>query len=317
MLEYNCFYTPAGAAENIINQKKGKFMREFMTKVSDYLDERKNDPDRREDRLAAVVIGAVAMVVIVLLLLILWGHNAREKERLAELDRLKEEQDSEQQLVSASFEEKAAEYMAQDSSQELKQEYLTSIEELKQEYLTSIEQLGDKIEELYETMTKIEQNLEETIVQCKEEDAALQKQITVLHTEVSNIVKNLSEVQTKLYDLTDIVQVMDQKTLPMIQQQLLELRKDVERSTGDIAKLYTKIAALEQEDAKLWTYIGNLEKTLKAAVNQNITEVNNHLDELLNQLTAVENRIGKLAVQTLRYHYDAEKNTLYLEPYQE
>lgn len=293
-------------------------MREFMTKVSDYLDERKNDPDRREDKLAAVVIGAVAVVVIVLLLLILWGHNAREKERLAELDRLEEEQDLERQMVSASFEEKAAEYMAQNPGQEeLRQEYMTSIEELKQEYLTNIEQLEDKIEELYQTMIKVEQNLSETIVQCKEEDAALQKQITVLHTEVSNIVKNLKEVQTKLYDLTDIVQVMDQKTLPMIQQQLLELRKDVEQSTGDIAKLYTKIAALEQEDAKLWAYIGNLEKTLKAAVNQNITEVNHHLDELLNQLTAVENRIGKLAVETLRYHYDAEKNTLYLEPYRE
>lgn len=293
-------------------------MREFMTKVSDYLDERKNDPDRREDKLAAVVIGAVAVVVIVLLLLILWGHNAREKERLAEMDRLEEEQDLEQQMVSASFEEKAAEYMAQNPGQEeLRQEYMTSIEELKQEYLTSIEQLEDKIEELYQTMIKVEQNLSETIVQCKEEDAALQKQITVLHTEVSNIVKNLKEVQTKLYDLTDIVQVMDQKTLPMIQQQLLELRKDVEQSTGDIAKLYTKIAALEQEDAKLWAYIGNLEKTLEAAVNQNITEVNHHLDELLNQLTAVENRIGKLAVETLRYHYDAEKNTLYLEPYRE
>ena len=56
-------------------------MREFMTKVSDYLNERRNDPDKREDRLAIVIIGAVAVVVIVILLLILWRHAAEDRAR--------------------------------------------------------------------------------------------------------------------------------------------------------------------------------------------------------------------------------------------
>ena len=92
----------------------------------------------------------------------------------------------------------------------------------------------------------------------------------------------------------------------------------------DISGLYAKIAALEQEDVKLWASIGAMEKTLKKALNQNITEVNNQfdvllnqLDELVNQLKNMENRIGRLSVQTLRYRYDAEANTLYLEPYSE
>lgn len=282
-------------------------MREFMTKVSDYLDERRNDPEKQEDRLAIVVIGVAAVIVIVLLLLLLWGHAAKEREQAAQAEKPEEEQ-----IVSVTYEEEAQEYMAQDPGlEELRQE------ELRQEYLTSIEQLNSKIEELYNTMTKVEQNLSETIIQCKEEDAAMQKQITVLHTEVSNIVQNLKQIQTKLYDLTDIVQVMDQKTIPMIQEQLREIRRDMEQSHADISGLYTKIAALEREDAKLWARIGTLEKTLQSAVNQNITEVNNQLDALLGQLESIENRIGKLAVQTLRYRYDAGENTLYLEPYEE
>ena len=55
-----------------------------------------------------------------------------------------------------------------------------------------------------------------------------------------------------------------------------------------------------------------------------MTDVNNQfdllrgrLDERAAQHRTVENRIGKLAVQTLRYRYDGGENTLYLEPYKE
>ena len=44
-------------------------MKDFMTKISDYLNERRNDPERRENQLSIVIIGAVAVVVIILLLL--------------------------------------------------------------------------------------------------------------------------------------------------------------------------------------------------------------------------------------------------------
>ena len=43
-------------------------MKDFMTKILDYLNERRNDPERRESQLSVVIIGAVAVVVIVLLL---------------------------------------------------------------------------------------------------------------------------------------------------------------------------------------------------------------------------------------------------------
>lgn len=104
-------------------------MREFITKVSDYLNEMKNNPDRREDRLAVVIIGAAAMVVIVVLLLILWGHIAGERER-------KEAQNAE--IVTAVHEEDAAAYMAQDNGQET----------MNQEYLTNIDYLSGRVEEL-------------------------------------------------------------------------------------------------------------------------------------------------------------------------
>lgn len=280
-------------------------MKEFMTKISDYLNERRNDPERRESQLSVVIIGAIAVVIIILLLLVLWAYTAQvRREKEAEQ---KTEAFVEDELVAETFEEEAEEYMAENDGQEL----------IRQEYLESIDYLRDKVEELLESMTQVEQNLSETIVQYKEGDQSVLEQVRTLHADVTAIVQNLKETQTKLYDLTDIVQVMDQKTIPMIQQQILEIRQDMSKAQTDISNLYTKIAALEQEDAKLWAGIDEVEKTLKTAMDQNMTEVNNQLDVLLNQLGSVENRLQGLVSKTLKYHYDAEQNTLYLEPYSE
>ena len=275
-------------------------MREFMTKVSDYFNERRNDPERREDRLAIVIIGAVAVVVIVILLLVLWRHVAEERAQ-------KDGREEMQALETATYEENAPEYMSSGDEQEVAGE----------DYLTSIEYLGKQVEELLAAMTQVEQNLSETIEQYQEENAELRKQIGTLHTEVKTIVQNLKETQTKLYDLNDIVQIIDREKIPMIQEQILEIQSDMNQVQTDITNLYGKIAALEQEDVKLWESIGKMEQTLQTVLNQNMTEVNNQFDTLLNQINTVENRIGKLAVQTLKYRYDAGENTLYLEPYEE
>ncbi len=291
-------------------------MRDFMMKISDYLNERRNDPEKQENQLSVVVIGAIAVVIIILLLL-LWGYTARQRKQqeadakaaLEEAERLAEEQ-----LTVETFEEEAKEYMAENDGQD----------RLRQEYMENIELLGEKVEKLLQSMTQVEQTLSETVVQYKEGDQAVLERVKTLHAEVTSIVQNLKETQTKLSDLIDIVQVMDQKTIPMIQQQILEIRQDMDKAQTDITNLYTKIAALEQEDVKIWAQIGEVEKTLKTAMNQNMTEVNNQLDSLLsqldvvlNQLGDVENRLQGLSSKTLKYRYDVENNTLYLEPYTE
>ena len=275
-------------------------MREFMTKVSDYLNERRNAPERREDRLSIVIIGAVAVVVIVILLLVLWRHIAGERAQ-------KEYEEETQVLETATYEEEAAEYMSSSDEQENAGE----------EYLESIEYLSKQVEELLNAMTQVEQNLSETIEQYQDGDDELREQIGTLHTEVSTIVHNLKETQTKLYDLTDIVQIVDREKIPMIQEQILEIRGDMTQVETDITNLYGRIAELEKEDDKLWASIGEMEQTLQNVLNQNMTEVNNQFDTLLGQIESVENRIGKLVLQTLRYRYDAGENTLYLEPYEE
>lgn len=134
-------------------------------------------------------------------------------------------------------------------------------------------------------MTLVEQNLSETIEQYREEDTVLGNQITSLHTEVTTIIQNLKETQTKLYDLTDIVQIINEETIPLIREQIADIRSDIDRVNGDITNLYAQIAALEQEDIRLWAGIAN-----------------------------VEDLIGNLETRTLQYRYDAESNTLYLQP---
>lgn len=282
-------------------------MKDLMTKISDYLNERRNDPERRENQLSVVIIGAVAVIIIILLLLGLWIYTARERKAKEAEQETEMEAFAEEQYVTETFEEEAEEYMAQNDGEE----------QLRQEYLESIDYLRDKVEELLVSMTQVEQNLAETTEQYKEGDETILEQVRTLHTEVTNIVQNLKETQTKLDDLIDIVQVMDQKTIPLIQQQIVEIRQDMDKAKTDISNLYTKIAALEQEDVRLWAGISEVEKTLKAAMNQNMTDVNNQLDVLLNQLGSVENRLQGLTSRTLKYRYDAGSNTLYLEPYTE
>ena len=260
-------------------------MREFMTKVSDYLNERRNDPDKREDRLAIVIIGAVAVVVIVILLLILWRHAAEDRAREESREELRAKR---KMLETAEHEEEASEYMSQSSEQDT----------VGEDYLSSIEYLSRQVEELLSAMTQVEENLTATMEQYQEDDDKLRQQIGAIRTEVNTIVQNLKETQTKLYDLTDIVQIMDKQKIPMVQEQILEIQGNMKQVQTDITNLYAKITALEQEDKKLWESIGELEQTLQTVLNQNMTEVNNQFDTLLGQLKTVENRIGKLAVQT-------------------
>lgn len=298
-------------------------MKDFMTKISDYLNERRNDPERRENQLSIVIIGAVAVVVIILLLLLFWTYTVKEQERkqkeaakeaLLEAEMQMKVPVEEEELVAETHEEKAEEYMSRNDGREQELKELTL---LREEYSESIDFLREKVEELLKSMTQVENNLSETIVKYQEGDQSILEQVKELHGEVTNIVQNLKETQTKLYDLTDIVQVLDQKTIPQIQQQILDIQQNMNKVHADISNLYTKIAALEQEDAKLWAGISEVEKTLKTAIDQNMTEVNNQLDVLLNQLGNVENRLQGLISKTLKYHYDAENNTLYLEPYSE
>ena len=281
-------------------------MKEFMTKVSDYLNERRNNPEKQEDRIAAVIVGAVAVVVIVLLLLILWGHMSRE--------RADKEARTESALTATTYEEHAAEYMAQNDEQEA----------LRQEYLTSVEYLGDKVEELLTALTQVEQNLSETVEQYQEGDNVLSEEILSLHKQITNIVQNLHMAQTELYDLIDIVQVMNEEKIPMIQSQIIQIREEINQVNADITNLhadvsdlYTKIAALKQEDVKLWASIRNVEQALQMAIDQNMAEVNNQFDIVLNQIESMENRISQMTGQMLQYRYDERDHTLYLEPYEE
>lgn len=316
-------------------------MREFMTKVSDYWNERKNDPDRQENQLAVVVTAAVAVVIIVLLVILLWGYVGKRNEGgeapipiktgqiIEEADRDRAE---EEMMTQTIHEEESVKYMSEDSG-----------EKLRQEYLTSTAYLGEKVEELLQTMTQVQDGLNEVIKEYQEADAAAQTQITTLYKEVETIVQSLKETQVKLVDLTDIVQVIDKEKIPMIQQQIEAIRTDMEQVQTDISGLHKQMAALKKEDERLWASISSLEKTVERALNQNVADVNNRIDQLqagidhvnrelekilqenmdnVNErvdvlIEQMEEKIRVLKENTLRYRYEAESNTLYLMPMQE
>ena len=293
-------------------------MRELITKISDYMNEKSNEPQRREDRLAIAVIGVSAAVVVVLLLLLLWGYLAGARRH-----RDKETAGAGEELTATTYEEKTAEYMAQNGAQEE--------EAFRQEYLDSIAGLSDKVEGLLAAMEQAEQDLTKTVEELHEEDGTARERLLALRGEVTTIIHNLRQTEMKLHDLSDLVGIMERETIPIIREQLVEIRGEMEQVHTDMSNLYAKIATLEQEDIKLkneddklWAGIGALEKTLHTVLNRNMSEVNqqfdtlvSRFDSLLNQFKTVENRLGNLSGHTLQYRYDAGKDTLYLEPYDE
>lgn len=244
-------------------------MRDFITRMADRLSERWNDPEHREDRLAVTLIGVAAAVVIIALLLVLWGyleHGGGAEDTV-----------SANTLQTATYEEKLREYMSGNEKQAA----------LWREYAVRVDSLSDEVEKLLEAMEQTKQGLAETIEQYRDGDTLIRKELTLVHTQIDSIVQELKETQTQLYDLTDIVQIMSEETLPIIQEQLAQFESDMEKAQADIADLYLRIDALEQEDVRLWESIGDVKTVIES-----------------------------MSMQTLRYRYDGEKNTLYLDPYQ-
>lgn len=251
-------------------------MREFMTRLKDRLSEKWNDPEHREDRLAVVIVGTAAAVVIIALLLVLWGYLAGGRGGAGE-------EASGDALQIATYEEKMKEYMAQNKGQA----------DLWQEYAARVDLMNGEVEELLAAMTQTRQSLTETIEQYQEGDILVQKELTTVRTQVDSVVQSLKETQTQLYDLTDIVQVMSEETIPLIREQLKQLEGDMEQTQADIAEMRAGIDALEQTDAELWESIADVR----------------------NMLGNVESIIENMSGQVLRYRYDEENRTLYLDPY--
>ena len=140
-------------------------MREFMTRLSDYLSERSDDPERKEDRLSLAVIAGVAVVVIVLLLLFWWGYTTHENKEKAALEKAKELQENAQELEAVSYEEKMKEYMSQNAGDELRQEYLANTSEM-----------AEKIRELQTAMEKVQKEVTEVVREYHESTGETREQ---------------------------------------------------------------------------------------------------------------------------------------------
>jgi hypothetical protein len=286
--------------------QKGRafYMKDFMTRVSDYWNERWNDPANRESRLGMVLIGAVAVVIIVILLLLLWRYALVEKEKRETAKQGETAQEA------ATHEEQTIVYMADPEEQEA----------MRQEYLTSIQYLDEQVEKLLQNMTQVEESLSESVQQCEQTDIDLSERINEFYQTVSNTVQELQETQVKLYDLTDIVQILDGEKLPIIQEQVGELQQDIGKVQTDIADVYIRIDDLKEadeklteEDEKLWAKIENVKSSLEQALNENIAEMSSQIDELAaktgEQMEELQARMASQK-EELQSNMDHQKNEL-------
>lgn len=308
-------------------------MREFMTKLSDYFNEWREDPERKENRLSVVVIGAVAVVIIVLLLLLLWwGNSAQEKKKeesakkAANLQAAQESQTAQdtsggvgkQEPAAATHEEKTKEYMSMDSG-----------EELRREYLANTNALEENIKELQTTMKQVQTEIATIVREYQDGNEKVTEKLAVLERETKTVVENISALELKMTELSELIRVADQEKIPMIQQQIGELRGEIEQARADMAGVREKIKALEKEDEKLWERLSKVEKNLETALGNNMKEIDKRMGQLGDNIQDLERefqaaleKMGEkisekmkiLASESLAYQYEEETNTLYLMP---
>lgn len=309
-------------------------MREFMTRVSDYLSERCDDPERKEDRLSIAVIAGVAVVVIVLLMLFWWGYTTHENKEKAALEKAKALQENAQELETVSYEEKMKEYMSQNAGDELRQEYLANTSEM-----------AEKIRELQTAMEKVQKEVTEVVREYHEstgetrEQKEIKNALTTLEREVNTALANLKQTESKLANLSDVLQTIDRDKLPVINRQISDVRAEIERVRTDASGVSAKLEALEKADQKLWERFSSAEQELQKTLNKNLSEIDTRLDQVQKDIRAAEKEVNEtlekmedemkrsveekiaektktLSEESLSYRYDRQTNTLYLTPNQ-
>lgn len=211
-------------------------MREFMTRLSDYINEWREDPERKENQLSAAVIGAVAIVIIVLLLLLLWwGYSVQEKKKeesarkAAELQAVQdlqaaqeEENPQEAGLVTAVHEEKLEEYMSMDSG-----------EELRREYLANTDALTEKIKELQSAMERTQTEITAIVKEYQGGNEKVTEKLTLLEKETEAIVKNIGSLEEKMLNLSEVIRTLDGEKFPAVQEEIGTLRVELEQTRTD------------------------------------------------------------------------------------
>lgn len=286
-------------------------MKEFMTQLSDYINERKNDPEKNGSIFVFCMLGVVILVIIILCLLLLWRKNTNEKNP---------------NMTVETYEEKMETILAEGPGEEA----------LKQQYLENTEYLDEKINELINSMTEIKETMETAVIAQEDGDTGLQVQIDEIISDINVLMLQLQNTKNQLFELTDIVNIMNTETIPMIQEWIREIEKQMEQVRADISIIYEKIAALETTDKDLKDKIKKIERTLKITIEQNMDDIegrfvnmNEQVEQIMKQLESTREQIkdtqeqinnlqkwiNGMNGQLLLYQYDEETNTLSLIPY--
>ena len=122
----------------------------------------------------------------------------------------------------------------------------------------------------------------------------------------------LQNTQNHMYDITDMINIMNKETIPLIQEQISEMEKQINQVNVDISNIYSKIEALEITDTQLKDKIDEIEGKMKSSIEQNITDVTNQFNNMNVQIEEIIKQMQELTAQFLRYRYEEENNTLYL-----
>ena len=246
-------------------------MREFMTKVSDYFNEWREDPEREDGQLTRVFIIAAAIVAAVLIALLLWwGYGVQEKRREEAAAKARELQETQKmQDAQAAFALQEAQGLVTSTSEEKVQEYMSrdSGEELRQEYLTNTNSLSEKVKELQEALEQVQKEVAEIVREYREGDSAISEKVieklTVLEKETRTVTESVKTLENSLTNLSHTVQTIDTEKIPAIHGQIGDLRVELGQVRSDVSDVCDKIKELRKEDEKLWNELPKWKSSLR------------------------------------------------------
>ena len=174
-------------------------------------------------------------------------------------------------------------------------------------------------------METVEKELTKVIIERSESDTTQKETLATLESSVKKALENIRQMESKLADVSDVMQVIDSEKIPAIQAQIKDVRTEVERASTEISGIRESISSLEKEDEKLWKELAAVEKNLDKAVDKNLKEIDKQLEKTaanLNQLEKdmkdaikqMEEKMDSISRGALSYRYEQGSNTLYLMP---
>ncbi len=255
-------------------------MREFMTKVSNYINEKKSS--EKGDMLVLFILLGVALLIIAVIVVLIMVKG--DKTQTAEVESIRMEEA----------------YSENDDAEVLKVEYLSDIDRLD----GKVSEISSLLSELRETVTRTEG----TYLEDKE---YYDTKVSELSDSITVVINTMEQYKTEISDLRDMCNVLSSESIPSIKNSINSLTGRIDETAGLISGLNSEIEKLKIADDNLKKEIDRNRSGLEKLVSDTKDELSTIIEK--NNKETVE-RVQVLTKDGVAYKYDETTATVIFLP---